>query len=72
MCGKMTGLIIFSVRWEMASWPMLFDASLRIAKVVLWLLVSLKLKGVMFGAGGEGVVELRQGLLECVVGVYLQ
>ena len=35
MCGRTTKLIIFSIRWEMASWPILLDASLRIAKVVL-------------------------------------
>ena len=52
-CGRITGPIIFS--WEMASWPILFDDSFLMAKSVLLLSICLKLKGVMFGAGGWGV-----------------
>ena len=41
----------------MASWPILFDASLLIAKSVLRLSICLKLKGVMFGTVGWGVCK---------------
>ena len=55
--GKITGPIIFSIRWEMASWPILFVASLPIAAAVLRLSSCLKLKGVIFGAVLWGICK---------------
>ena len=51
----MTGPIIFSIHCEIASWPMLLDATLRIAKAVLVLFVWRKLKGVW----GRGYGDCR-------------
>ena len=50
--GRITGPTIFSIRWEMASWPILLEASLAIAEAVLRLVICLKLKGAMFRVGG--------------------
>ena len=51
----MTGPIIFSIHCEIASWPMLLDATLRFAKAVLVLFLCQKLKGVW----GRGYGDCR-------------